>query len=82
MHDTGDYNVSDLAAVFSIAWPIVSRTLQRTPGGRVALRGPIVRGARGPAWEVCAMMNGDVTGIAKDLSERRLTAQQERNVPR
>ena len=32
MHESGDYSVSDLAAVFSVSRPTVYRTLQRTPG--------------------------------------------------
>ena len=31
MHDTGDYSVSDLAAVFSVSRPTVYRTLRREP---------------------------------------------------
>ena len=31
MHDTGDYSVSDLAAVFSVSRPTLYRTLQREP---------------------------------------------------
>lgn len=31
LHDSGDYSVSDLAAVFSMSWPTVCRTLRRTP---------------------------------------------------
>jgi predicted DNA-binding protein YlxM (UPF0122 family) len=29
MHDTGDYSISDLAEVFSVSRPTVSRTLGR-----------------------------------------------------
>ena len=33
LYDTGDYSVSDLAAVFSVSRPTVYRTLRRMPGG-------------------------------------------------
>jgi DNA invertase Pin-like site-specific DNA recombinase len=31
MHDTGDYSVSNLAELFSVSRPTVSRTIQRQP---------------------------------------------------
>ena len=31
MYDTGEYSVSDLAAVFSVSRPTVYRTLKRQP---------------------------------------------------
>ena len=40
MHDSGDYNVAEIAALFSVSRPTVCRALQRTaalPGSRATL---------------------------------------------